>query len=291
MKPVLYTILFTRPGQEVSRNEYLWIYLTWLWSIIHHNVLASNEELYVFIDEPSFSFLKKQYAFGYLHSLIKFKINYIQINQPPSLNAGVFERYNPSSVDIMISNYSNLSETVFMYCDIDNMLLKPINTLSWSSSTNTVYPTYDGPVLSTNYYGGYIPSPDETDIYNTIKSQLTNSVAGFTCGLFAYSFDSKEKILNFLNNIYKYRNHDKVIYFEQASFNFVVFVYLFKNMLTLSHNAFNTPGILAINNFLAQNNSILSLMGMAGDESFHMDKCMGFLFHQLELSKRTCCRT
>ena len=286
MKIVLYTVLFTRPGQEVSRNEYLWIYLTWLWSIIHHNVLGSNEDLYVFIDEPSLTFLKKQLTFNYLHSLVKFKICYFQINQPPSLNVGVFERYNPNSVDIMVSNYSNLSETVFMYCDIDNMLLKPINTLSWSSSTNTVYPTFEGPVLNSNYYGGYIPLPDETDMYNTIKSKLSDSLAGFTSGLFAYSFDSKEKILSFLSSIYKYRNHDKVIYFEQASYNFVVFTYVFKNIITLTTSVFNTSGVLSCNNIFAQNNSILSLMGMAGDESMHMEKCMSFLFRQLELSKR-----
>jgi hypothetical protein len=287
MQIVLYTVLFTRPGQEVGRNEYLWIYLTWLWSIIHHNVLGPNENLHVFIDEPSITFLKKQFTFNYLHSLAKFTVHYIQICQPSSLNVGVFERYNPNSLDIMISDYPNLSDTIFMYCDIDNMLLKPINTLSWSSLTNTLYPTFEGSVLNSNYYGGYIPLPDETDTYNSIKSQLSASLPGFTSGLFAYSFDSKEKIRDFLSSIYKYRNHDKVIYFEQASYNFAVFVSVFKNIATISNSAFNTPGVLAVNDNFAQNIHILSFMGMAGDESMHMEKCMGFLFRQLELSKRT----
>ena len=61
---------------------------------------------------------------------------------------------------------------------------------------------------------------------------------------------------------------------------------MINNRFEAYNDTFSKPGVLVFNDFKQVNCSIISLMGDAGNASFHMDKCMGFLFNQLELSKR-----
>jgi hypothetical protein len=293
MQFALYTILYTRPGQEVKKNEYIWIYLTWLWSLIHHNVLGPDDSLSVCIDQSTFEFLKKQYGFHYLHTLNKLKCKYIHIDQPSSVLDGFFNKYNPKCIDVISSQHTDLSKTIFIYSDIDNMIVKPLNTLSWKENTNIFYPAFEGPIQNKTYFGGYDPLPEEIEIYNVINKVINssppNSIPGFSAGLFAFSFESKERILYFMENIYKYKNYqkDKDIYYEQCAFNFNIYSNIVNNRFEVCNAAFNTHGVLIFNDMKNTNYSILSLMGDAGNESLHMDKCMSFLFIQLELSKRS----
>lgn len=276
----LYTILYTISGRDVKKNDYVWMYLTWLWSLIRNRVLTREDRLIVFIDTETMTFMKSLFLHNALIGIIGFKMDYCLINQPTTLLEGFFNKHITNNTSfIWSSTETELSDTLFFYCDVDNILRVPIRSYLKSLTPNTIYVQVEGPLTDYTYLGGYVASENNKDILESIKCQINQNIPGFTAGMFAYCFSDATEMSNFFKTLNEDSGRQTGMekYFEQNSFNFsIYFSKLKNNSLNIDMNTFRVGEVVSVNNIQADT-PIISFMGDAGNETLHMEKFLGYL--------------
>jgi hypothetical protein len=136
-------ILFTLDGHAVEKNQYFSVFLMWLSQLVLKGELQQDDRLVIKIDDPTFQFAQNNQYFTRLLHQLQCKIDFILHPQPKSLLEGMMWKY--STV--------NYSQDIFMYCDIDVFILKPIHSFTDSIDTDCIMIHTENLPVSDPFFG------------------------------------------------------------------------------------------------------------------------------------------
>jgi hypothetical protein len=221
----------------------------WLSAVLKHGGLTAADVLHLKIDSDTFEYLKTQIG---CNGLIKASICPIQIMlypPPATIQEGMAMRY----VKV------NGMQDVYMYCDIDILIIKPLRPLYESLPINTISVHAEGQ-LSDDNYGAAFTAEEKTKL---------SFLPGFSSGKFI--IHGKELYYQFVDMmamIYK-RNHPAYFTIDQPLFNKALY------LLIKDPNQFNMiPSTFISSNgqYFTKECILLDAMGMPGDGDMHFDK-------------------
>jgi len=246
--------LFTIKGKSVKDNKYVQIFMMWLSSVLKYGGLTTEDLLHLKIDSDTFEYLKTQIG---CNGLIKASTCTIQIllcPPPATISDGMAMRY------IKVNDMRD----VYMYCDIDILIIKPLRPLYEPLPINTMSIHAEGRLSDDNY--GAVFTAEE-------KSKLPPISPGFSAGKFI--IHGKELYTQFIDMIMMLyslnQNTSSII--DQLLFNKAIYL-LAKdpNCLRIIPSAF----ISSNGHHFTTECILLDAMGMAGDGDMHFDKMINF---------------
>jgi len=236
-------LLFTLDNKEVKDNKYVNIFIIWLTQLIKYGGLDKDDIIYIISDNRTIEFIKdaNNTIFSTLCSFTKFQVCFLYNEPPKTLMEGMMLRYrrNPYIQDI------------YMYCDIDILILDSLHRLTNSMVKNHIYVCTEGPFRDV-YYSCGIPE--------NIMMHMKDNNQGVSSGKFAiYGKEICEFLFNQMN--YLYNSNPDIITLDQPVFNHCII-------------------LLLNNNFLIDTTLLRKYVSFNGDEYKHgttiMFDCAGF---------------
>lgn len=237
----------------MKENKYVHIFIMWLSAVLKHGGLTAADLLHLKIDSDTFEYLKTQIG---CNGLIKASTCPIQIMiypPPETIGDGMAVRY----VKV------NGMRDVYIYCDIDILIIKPLRPLYESLPINTISVHAEGQLSDDNYGAAFTAEE---------KSKLP-LLPGFSSGKFIiYGMELYSQFVDMMMMIYK-RNHSAYFTIDQPLFNKALY------LLIKDPNQFNMiPSTFISSNgqYFTKECILLDAMGMAGDGDMHFDKMINF---------------
>ena len=235
-------------------NKYVPIFMMWLSAVLKHGGLTATDVLHLKIDSDTFEYLKTQIG---CNGLIKASICPIQIMlypPPATIQEGMAMRY------IKVNDMRD----IYMYCDIDILIIKPLRLLYESLPINTISVHAEGPLSDDNYGAAFTIEE---------KSKLPPISPGFSAGKFI--IHGKELYTQFIDIVMMLYslNHNTSSIIDQLLFNKAVY------LLSKDPNCLRIipPTFISSNGHHFTTECILlDAMGMAGDGDMHFDKMINF---------------
>ena len=193
----------------------------WLIQLLKVKALSDNDALQVTIDTRTLDYLKTNYAsFPQLTKHLpnlKFFIN----EAPKTYLEGMMWRFIPTPYN----------QDIFLYLDIDVLVLKPLVNLTQSMKPNTFYVMKEGSMIDSNYNAAFPES---------IRIQFTQHDHGYNSGKFAITSQEIRDVL--FKEIYSRCKFDSTYYtIDQPYFNCIM--YEIRNTPILDTTLFNDPYI------------------------------------------------
>jgi hypothetical protein len=245
-------ILFTLKDKPVKDNKYVSIFLMWLSVLCKHAELDEDDLLSLKVDEPTFNYLNTHTVFVSLFtkSIFKKKVTICPI--PTNLLEGMMMRY--LNVDY--------TQDVYMYCDIDVLIIKPLTSFINDFKINTLYLHPEG-LLSNSNYGAAFTEEE--------LASFSESDYGFSSG--KYFIYGKEIYAYFIKSICKLFLTNSTIYYtlDQPLFNKAA--YLLDKKYDIDINLLNSSTICVnLDKYSKDTTIFIDSMGIPGDETYHFDK-------------------
>jgi hypothetical protein len=188
-------IIYTIHDKSVEENKYVQIFLIWLSQLIKAGGLDKDDILHMYIDKITLTYLFNNSIFGSLLKKAPFATMILGIEPPKTHLEGMMWKYN-------ISDYT---QTIYMYLDIDILVIKPLKGLIDLAVCDSICVCIEG----------YMTNPD----YGAdISSEISEGMNGFSAGKFiVYGKDLRDC---FFKKIQNFCNYDKLYYtVEQPFFN------------------------------------------------------------------------
>jgi hypothetical protein len=225
----------------------------WLSAALKYGGLSAADVLHLKIDSDTFEYLKTQLAFCGLINRKICQTKIVLYSPPATIQEGMAMRY--TKVDY--------TQDVYMYCDIDILIIKPLGPLYKSLPINTMSVHAEGQ-LSDNNYGAAFTAEE--------KSNLPSASPGFSSGKFI--IHGSELYSQFVDMMMLYtQNHTTYFTFDQPLFNKGLYL-LIKNQHQLIHIP---PTFISSNGHHFTTSCILlDAMGMPGDGDMHFNKIINF---------------
>jgi hypothetical protein len=286
----IYTSLFTLAGRVPENNQYIWIYFTWLWSLLLNGGLdASRDRIIVHIDPATYSFIKGIDLHNTLQSMSNGILTYYIHLAPATLLEGFFNRHDPTFIRHLLT-HPNCNNTIFLHMDIDTIFQKPLRSLPWPTLEPDLFFTAleGGSIYGDCYLGAFLSScniSSELQYFETNLKTFMTHAGGFTAGMFG--FTAGDGVKSVFNEIQILKQNDSATnkYYEQGCFDYVVSKYHIIGAITMQINPLSLREYVGINE--NKDEAILSLMGEAGDGVFHLEKVLGYLFKCADRYKPT----
>lgn len=244
-------ILFTLSERKPSTNKYISIFLYWLSQLRAKAGLGSTDCLQVILDTRTLEYIETLQDFNDLLFNFPCPVVFYTLPSPKTVFEGMMYKYT-------LFDYS---QDIFMYCDIDIFIVKPLHTLLADLNDRTLYAHGEG-LLSDSDYGALIPE----DIRNTMSHKL-----GFSAGKFI--FTSNDIYLSFfstLQTIGKEYSNSTFYTVEQPLFNHAVHSFP-HDVGEINTRLFD--GIVSYNGRKYSKQTIfIDLCGEPGNEMIHYEK-------------------
>ena len=261
MTVCLECVVFTIKGTSIENNKYISIFYIWLSLCIKNSGLGKDDQIRIKIDSETFEYCKQNMLFAGLltHSACPIKI----ILFPPPNDV----------IDGMMIRFKKVAYTqdIFMYSDIDILIIKPIHALFTSITENNIGVHIEGLINDINY--GACFTEEELAV-------LTPESPGCSSGKFIiYGKELYSELLDIITTIY---TKDTLYYCHDQTFYNKALYLLDKQKYKLTAL---DQSVLSINGHLYTPHTILlDVMGMPGDGQIHFDKMLMFsLLHHSNL--------
>ena len=228
--------------------------MMWLSTALNYGGLGAADVLHLKIDSDTFEYLKTQLAFCGLINRKICQIKIVLYPPPATIQEGMAMRY--TKVDY--------TQDVYMYCDIDILIVKPLLPLYESLPINMISVHAEGKLSDDNYGAAFTAEE---------KSNLPSTLPGFSSGKFI--IHGKELYSQFVEMMMIQYGLTKATYYtiDQPLFNKTVY------LLVKDPNYFKIipPTFISSNGHQFTTECILlDAMGMPGDEDMHFDKIINF---------------
>ena len=258
MSICLNAVLFTVKGVDVKDNKYIPIFNMWFSQLIRCGGLTSTDILYLYTDAVTLSSLQENIVYTLLQPTCPFKLQLLVYPQPATLMEGMMIRFN----------YNDYVQDIFMYCDIDILILKPLRHLMTAVVPNVIYVHAEGCLSDDNYGAAF--SKEELQ-------QFLPDALGFSSGkFFIYGTDTHKRLYQEVNDLYE--SSDKTIApfytFDQPYYNKALYQMLQQNVCKININYISYPFVLTNNFNITDESVLLDAMGIPGDGAFHHTKLL-----------------
>jgi hypothetical protein len=251
-------ILFTLKGKNVKENKYIPIFTMWLSLLKKNGGLDASDLLHIKMDTDTFEYIKTDIAFCHLYSKnITCQIKILLVPPPSDIREGMLMRYKKIEY----------TQDIYMYCDIDILVLKPLKQLFNSLPINTVCAHVEGLLTDTNY--GEAFSKEE-------HSNLPENSPGFSSGKFIiYGKELYSNFIDIMEAVAAVAGEKTNKYFtvDQPLYNKALYILhnpkyqiktLDKTLISLNGHAYTKSCVL------------LDTMGMPGNGELHFDKIIKY---------------
>ena len=189
-------IIYTIQDKPVEENKYIRIFLLWLSQLIKVGGLGKDDILHMYIDKHTISYLFNDSIFGSILGKAAFQTQILGIPPPKTHLEGMMWKYN-------LSDYT---QDIYMYIDIDILIMKPLKMLLDSVIPNKIYVCIEGS-MSNPDYGADLP-----------LEEMKEGMRGFSAGKFIVYGREMRDIL--FKTVQKFCRGDKIYYtVEQPFFN------------------------------------------------------------------------
>lgn len=249
-------VLFTLKDRPVKHNHYIPIFLHWLSMCFTHSGLTKKDLLRIKIDTETYTYLKEDYCFQGLKTIQPCQLLCLRFSPPETIEQGMMMKYIKVEYE----------QDVYMYCDIDILLLKSLHTLTDTMEHNTIYVHAENTDISNLNYGASF-SKDELDT-------LPKHTPGLSAGkFFIYGKGLYSELMDSIHNICS-KNTESLYTVEQPFYN--------KAMYTLEKSWYDVNTELLDNRVsfnganVTDKTVFLDLAGIPGDGEFHLYKIIRF---------------
>jgi len=195
-------VIYTIDGKEPKDNLYLNIFYQWLAMVIKNGGLTTNDILHFHIDTKTLEYLDNTHTIlpNLLQKLVcPFKIHTIEPPKTPL--EGMMHKYD----------FSEYEQDVYIYSDIDVLVVKPFATLCNKLIENTLY-VVKGVSLDHQFYSEGFPP----------ELPVSKDLPGFNASIFIITSKAlRDSFFNRINELCDYSTTYKWV--EQPYFNRVIY--------------------------------------------------------------------
>lgn len=245
----LRAIVFTLAGKDASENKYIEVFLIWLSQLIKCAELGPQDTLEVLCDQPTIQTMKNT-PFPQLMGALSCKKKFLQLPQPRTLLEGCMWKY-------MTFDYS---EDIFFYCDIDILIIKPLDQLLKGIGSDILFSHIEGTLANPNFAsdlqrGSFIPEAN-----------------GYSAGKFIVSGkELRNRFFAYIQKLYSQNPQAPYFCLEQPFYNRAI--YDLKGTYTFNETLLNDDTICKNNaGYNKQKCVLFDCNGIPGDDSRHLRK-------------------
>jgi hypothetical protein len=197
-------LLFTLEDKEVKNNKYIHTFIIWLSHLIQYGNLREGDALYIISDNRTIEYIKntENTIFSTFCSFIKFRINLIHYEPPKTMMEGMMLRYRTN----------DYTQDIYMYCDIDILILDSLHRLTDSMIENHIYICLEGDIKNIYYSNGI---PEE------LMLSIDCEKPGVSSGKFAiYGKEICKTLFEVMNSLCNYNLPNTTL--DQPVFNYSI---------------------------------------------------------------------
>jgi hypothetical protein len=197
--------LYTLSEKKLEDNLYIEIFLLWLATALKYADLDEHDMIHLITDKDTVEYLETKTYFFMLKNKLKCPITKFCLPRPTTNLEGMMYKYI----------FTDYTQDVFMYCDIDILIIKSIHTIIESIHEQTILLHHEGSICDPDYGGAF----SQEDL-----AGIPEHNPGFSAGKFIIC--GKELHKKFFKDIYDlYLKNKNTFYytFEQPYFNKVIY--------------------------------------------------------------------
>lgn len=245
----LAVIIFTVDGKSPEQNDYIQIFLLWLTSLLRSKSLIKDDLLCLTVDAETLDYLERFTPMIQIINKLESGLYIQKESKPKSVLEGIMWKY---------LNYEH-KQDIYVYCDIDILICKPIHKFISQLESNTVFAYEEGTLSSEAYNLGII----ETE-YELIRS-ISSNLPGLNAGLFIFTNNLQKNTI--FNKIKKYftSTHQFSFTLEQPLFNRAVYTSLTEGIINLNTILLRRNTLHYNNGFMLENKEIPIFYDCNGD--------------------------
>jgi len=250
-------VLFTLKDVHVPDNKYVSIFYIWFSVLCKTAELDKNDLLNIKMDTRTYEYLSTEKLFTELLKNTTFQKQIIECPPPSTLKEGAMLRY---------TNF-NHTQDIYMYCDIDVLILKSLHHLTENMIPNTIYLQAEGRLSNSNYGAAF--TKDDLAAFSTETS-------GFSSGkFFIYGKDLYDHFTSLVIKLCE-ASSDECYTLDQPYLNKAIYM-LKPEKYTINFDLLN-PTLISINivDYSYHTTCFLDAMGIPGEGSFHLQKMVRF---------------
>lgn len=195
-------LIYTLKDKEPKDNMYIDIFFIWLAKVIQSGGLRPTDLIQVAMDSRTCTFLEtKNNILSHLLDIIPCSFTIVEIPPPANSLEGMMNKYA----------YTEYTQDVYIYCDIDILISKPFYELADQLEENTMYFCNEGNLSDKNY--GEVFTEDK---------HILEKLAGFSAGKFIIVGNGlRDSFFKSINDICDYSS--KFYTVEQPYFNKAIY--------------------------------------------------------------------
>jgi len=243
----LSALLYTLKDKPVEENECVEVFTVWLSKVIENAGLTSQDALYIFIDTRTLQYMSNtETILPILFTRVRCPYYFCRFDPPATALEGMMHRYD-------LTNYA---QDVYMYTDIDILVMAPLRQLVDMTEENRIYAATEGLLVDANYGAAMLEPPP---------------LPGYSSGKFIIT--SKELHAVFCSDVKAVCDGTEYYTLDQPYFNKVIHSYHVNNKdgeLLTKYTSLNGHGY-------TKNTILLDGMGNVGNGRIHLRKMMDFL--------------
>ena len=196
-------IIYTLADKALEENQYIDIFVMWLIQLLKVKALSKDDALQVKTDKRTIDYIKSNYTcFPQLEKHLP-NLTFFMNEPPKTYLEGMMWRFIPTPY----------TQDIFLYLDIDILVLKPLENLTKSMKPNTLYVMMEGSMKDSNYNAAF---PE------MVRSQFRDEEPGYNSGKFAVTSQGIRDII--FKEIYSRCKFDTNYYtIDQPYFNCVIY--------------------------------------------------------------------
>jgi len=258
MSICLNAVVFTIQGVDVKDNKYIPIFCMWFSQLIRCGGLTSTDILYLYTDPVTLSALQQNMVYTLLQPTCPFKLQILVYPQPATLMEGMMIRFN----------YNEYDQDIFMYCDIDILILKPLRHLMTAVVPNVIYVHAEGTLQDDNYGAAF----SKEELQKVIPDAL-----GFSSGKFIiHGKDTHKRLYQLINELYEASDKTVAPFYtcDQPYYNKALYLMMQQNVCRININYISYPFVLTNSIDIMDESVLLDAMGIPGDGAFHHTKLL-----------------
>ena len=250
-------VLFTVKDQLPKENKYIPIFYMWLSQLIKDGGLTEKDMIYLYVDSETLQYISTEGVFQLLKEKLPLQIKVFVYPPPLTLFDGTMLRFE----------YHDYTQDIWMYCDIDILILKPIRLLTKDLTPNTIAIHPEGLLTNPDYGAKF--SKEELNI-------LSPTAMGLSNGKFIIHGNTTHQTLcQIIMALYSPKDAPFFM-FDQCYFNKAIYLMLDQRLCLANVTIFQSP-ILSTNGYgLTDETIVVDAMGIPGDGDFHLNKIIKF---------------
>ena len=195
-------LIYTLKDKEPKDNMYIDIFYIWLAKVIQSGGLTQKDLIQVAMDSRTCTFLEtKDNILSHLLDILPCLFTIVEIPPPSNSLEGMMNKYA----------YTEYTQDVYIYCDIDILISRPFNEVVEQLEENTMYFCNEGNLSDINYGEGF-----------TEDKEVLEKLSGFSAGKFIILGKGlRDYLFKSINDICDYSS--KFYTVEQPYFNKAIY--------------------------------------------------------------------